>query len=571
MRNLKSVLVMMLALVIVSCGSLKLPNFHVNPSPLINNGGTVSFTIQDTIQPKSFPNKMVVKLQPYMKFGADTINLEPIYLKGEKAKEGTGKVVAWKTATPLVYKTSFKYKPEMQVSELWVKAYTIAKGQETEASDVKIADGIVITSSRVGQSEIVAYAKDGYEKETIVNQTANLYFGYQKSNLNTGLKLNKDHKGELDSLNNFFAQGWKVKSVEVNAWASPEGEQSLNQKLSDERGAIAKKAVIRDVKRLIKAKDSKLTIKDATKEVNYTVTAKGADFNGFMTALQASNIAEKDKISNVIKSQATKADREKQIRNMTVIYQEVEDMLAVLRRAEVTVTCFEPKFTDNQITAFAMSKPDTLKINELLYAATLTKDLNTQLEIYKTATELVPQCWRAWNNFAAVSIKMGNIDDATKYLAKANEIKPNNGLVSNNLGVIAAWKKDYKAAENYYKDAQNQGVDVNYNMGVIKMIKGDYNGGQQAFSSKKCDYNLALAQLENGNAAEATKTLDCADKSGEVFYLYAIIGARTNNTTMVIDNLKKAIESVPGYKEEAKKDLEFIKFKDKTEFQNLVK
>ena len=40
---------------------------------------------------------------------------------------------------------------------------------------------------------------------------------------------------------------------------------------------------------------------------------------------------------------------------------------------------------------------------------------------------------------------------------------------------------------------------------------------------------------------------------------------------MLYDNLKKAIDAVPAYKEEAKKDLEFANFKDKSEFQNLVK
>jgi len=557
MRNLKSVLVMMLALVIVSCGSLKLPNFHVNPSPLINNGGTVSFTIQDTIQPKSFPKKLVVKLQPYMKFGADTINLEPIYLKGEKAKEGTGKVVAWKTSTPLVYKTSFKYKPEMQVSELWVKAYTIAKGQETEASDVKIADGIVITSSRVGQSEVVAYAKDGYEKETIVNQTANLYFGYQKSNLNTGLKLNKDHKGELDSLNNFFAQGWKVKSVSVNAWASPEGEQSLNQKLSDERGATAKKYLEKQAK------------KNKIEDVNYDVVAKGADYDGFMTALNASNIDDKNKIANVIKSQATKSQREQQIRNMTVIYKEVEDMLSVLRRAEMTVSLYEPKLTDAQIAEYATTNPDTLKMNELLYAATMTDDVNAKLAIYKSAIQKNEKCWRAYNNAAAADMELGNTDEAAQYLEKANTLKADQGEVENNLGVLAAWNKDYEAAEQHYNNAN--GVNTDHNMGIIKMIKGDYAGAESALSDKKCTYDLALAQLSNGKTDEAIKTLDCGEKTGEAYYLYAIIGARTNNTNMLYDNLKKAIKEVPSYKEEAKKDLEFYNFKDVAEFQNIIK
>ena len=557
MRNLKSVLVMMLALVIVSCGSLKLPNFHVNPSPLINNGGTVSFTIQDTIQPKSFPKKLVVKLQPYMKFGADTINLEPIYLKGEKAKEGTGKVVAWKTTTPLVYQTSFKYKPEMQVSELWVKAYTITKGVETEASDVKIADGIIVTSSRVGQSETVAFAKDGYEKETIVTKTANLYFGYQKSNLNTGLKLNKDHKAELDELNNFFAQGWKVKSVTVNAWASPEGELSLNQKLSDERGATAKKYLDKQAK------------KNKIEGVEVTVNAKGADYDGFMAALNASDIQDKNKIANVIKSQATKSQREQQIRNMTVIYKEVEDMLSVLRRAEMTVALYEPKLTDAQIAEYATTNPDTLKMNELLYAATMTDDMNAKLAIYKSAIKKNEKCWRAYNNAAAADMKLGNTDEAAQYLEKANTLKANQGEVENNLGVLAAWNKDYEAAETHYNNAS--GVNTDHNMGIIKMIKGDYTGAESALSDKKCTYDLALAQLANGKTDEAIKTLDCGEKTGEVYYLYAIIGARTNNTNMLYDNLKKAIKEVPSYKEEAKKDLEFYNFKDVAEFQNIIK
>jgi len=558
MRNLKTVLVLVLALVVASCGSLKLPNpFHVNPSPLVNNGGTVSFSIQDTIKEKSFPKKMEVKLQPYLKYGSDTLNLEPLYLKGEKAVEGKGDKVAWKTTTPLSYSASFKYKPEMQVSELWVKAYTIKKGEETEVSDVKIADGIVITSSRVGHSEDVAFAKDGYEKETIVSQSANLYFAYQKSNLNKNLKLNKDNKEQLDSLNDFFAKGWKVKSVDINAWASPEGEQSLNQKLSDERGATAKKYLERFAK------------KNKIDSVTYNVVAKGADYDGFMTALNASDIKDKNKIANVIKSQATKSQREQQIRNMTVIYKEVEDMLSVLRRSEMVVSLYEPKLTDEQIADYAVSNPDTLKMNELLYAATMTDDLNAKLAIYKSAIKKNEKCWRAYNNAAAVDMKLGNVDEAAQYLEKANALKADQGEVENNLGVLAAWNKDYEAAEEHYNKAK--GVNTDHNMAVIKMIKGDYAGAESSMSDQKCTYNLALAQLSNNKTDDALKTLDCSEKTGEVYYLYAIIGARTNNTDMLYSNLKKAIKEVPSYKEEAKKDLEFHNYMNVAEFQNIVK
>lgn len=571
MRNLKTLLAILLAVVMASCVSTKMPDsYQVDPNPMVNQGGKVAVKVTGTIPPKSFHKKAIVEFQPYLKYNGGTLDLKPLTLKGEKA-DGEGTVVSTTEGATLTYSDNFDYKPEMQVSELWVKIKVKKGSKEQQLEDVKLADGIIITSTRVGFGENVQIAPDGYEKISYASKSANIYFAYNRSNLDLGLKLNKENKESYEELKTFIAQGWTIKDISINAWASPEGELTVNQELSDDRGVTAKKAVVNDVKGLIRARDSKLTIKDAEADVQYNVTAKGADFDGFMKALEGSDISEKDKIANVIKSQNTKAQREQQIRNMTVIYQEVEDMLAVLRRAEVTVTCLEPKFTDEQIAKFAMSNPDTLKVNELLYAATLTKDASTQLKIYKTVTDKFPKCWRAWNNQAAVNIMLGNIDEAVANLAKADEIKPDNGIIANNLGVIASYKKDYEAAEKYYQEAQAQNIDVTYNMGVIKMIKGDFAGAEQAFSSKKCDYNLALAQLENGNAAAATKTLDCSEKTGEVLYLMAVIGARTNNLTMVTENLKKAIDAVPAYKEEAKKDMEFIKFFDKAEFQNLVK
>ena len=39
------------------------------------------------------------------------------------------------------------------------------------------------------------------------------------------------------------------------------------------------------------------------------------------------------------------------------------------------------------------------------------------------------------------------------------------------------------------------GIDVTYNMGVVKMINGDFAGAEAALGSKKCDYNLAYIYL----------------------------------------------------------------------------
>lgn len=571
MRNLKTYFFVLLSVLVVSCVTTKMPkNYVVKPEVLETHGGKVSVTVTGDIPPKTFHKKAIVEFQPYLKYGTATQDLKPLTLKGEKAP-GEGTVIGLKTGGKVTYSDVIDYKPEITESELWVRMKVTKGKKETKLEDVKLADGIIITPLRVGKGENVFVAEHGYQKETFVTKKANLYFAYNMSNLDMKLKLNKDNKAALDELFAFVGQGLIIKDIKIDAYASPEGELSYNQNLSQERNDVAKKFITSEIKKLISKKGSLLTIKDAQKDITYIGAAKGADYDGFMTALNASNIPDKAKIENVIKSQSTKSVQEQKIRDMTVIYKEVEDMLSVLRRAEFTVTCFEAKLTDQEIARRATAEPKNLKKEELLYAATMTEDLNAQALIYKNTIETYPEDWKAYNALGAVDLKLGNVDEAKKMLEKANALNPNNGMVLCNLGVVAAWEKNYEAAEKYYNQAKAQGVDVAYNMGIMSMLKGDYAGAVQAFNSKKCDYNLALATLENGNATEATKILDCAPKTAEVYYLLAVIGARTNNSTMLFDNLKNACDAMPAYKATAKADREFIKFFGKPEFQNIVK
>ena len=118
--------------------------------------------------------------------------------------------------------------------------------------------------------------------------------------------------------------------------------------------------------------------------------------------------------------------------------------------------------------------------------------------------------------------------------------------------------------------AQKKGIDVNYNMGIVKIAEGNYNGAINSFSGTKCDYNLALAHTLSGNYNAATSTLNCAEKNAQNYYLQAIIGARTENEGMVIENLTKAIAEDASYKDIAKDDKEFINYYSNPAFMNIV-
>lgn len=572
MRKAKFLLSIVFATALLAgCINTEMPkDYTVEPNPLEVHGDQVKVEVKGTIPEKSFHKKAIVKFTPVLKYDdGKEKELESLTLKGEKA-EGDGKVINSKTGGTVKYSDSFKYDSDMKVSELYVKPTLTRKGESEPLKQVKIADGIIMTSKRVAPQGDVSIAPHGYEKETIYTEKGNIYFAYNRSNLNWNLDLNKNNEQEMDALKAFMKKGWKIKKISIDAWASPEGELTLNKELSEERAEVAKEYIVDWYEDMSDEDDNNINYEDVEKEINMSVQAKGEDYDGFMKALKNSDIKEKKTIANVIKSQATKREREQRIKDMTVIYKEIEAMLEVLRRAEITVQAYEPKLSEEQIAQLSTTNPDSLSKEELLYAATLTDNMKTKLKIYKSATEIYPKSWEANNNAAAILLKMDKEDDAAQYLEKANTLEPNNGHIANNMGVLSAWKKDYKSAANYYSTAQGAGINTSYNNGVLQIVNGNYEGAVSSFSDVKCDYNKALALLMLDKTNEATRVLDCEDKDAQVHYLLAVIGARTDNTNMLYTNLKKAIEMNPEYKAEAKIDREFIDYFEKEEFKGIV-
>ncbi|HOI33368.1 MAG TPA: hypothetical protein PLC47_11410, partial [Bacteroidales bacterium] len=260
-----------------------------------------------------------------------------------------------------------------------------------------------------------------------------------------------------------------------------------------------------------------------------------------------------------------------EIRNMILIYPEIEaDILPPLRRAIINVNTFEPKHTDAEIAEMAISDPAALKLNELLYAATLTEDMNTRKAIYASAMDLHPKCLRAVVNASEVELQMGNVAEAKRLLQKAAGMTDKSAEVHNNLAVVAVMERDFATAEMHLNKAKALGGDVNYNMGIVNIYKGDYAKAVSLMQGEKCDYNLGLAQLLNKDYSAAKNTLGCAPETAEGFYLMAVASARTDDASAVYTNLIKAIQKDENYKNTAKWDREFMKYYSEPDFQNIV-
>ncbi|MGL5690019.1 MAG: TPR end-of-group domain-containing protein, partial [Bacteroidales bacterium] len=84
--------------------------------------------------------------------------------------------------------------------------------------------------------------------------------------------------------------------------------------------------------------------------------------------------------------------------------------------------------------------------------------------------------------------------------------------------------------------------------------------------------NAAVAQILAKEYNKAKTTLSAIETpDATTYYLMAVVGARTNNESMVINNLKESIKMNSTFAKLAATDLEFAKFANNAEFVKLVK
>lgn len=593
----------LVALILSSCGLGKMvPNNKItmkleNPD-LENKGGKVEYVVKGTVPPNFMQKKATVDIQVPVfmnEDGSDKTEIKSIKLVGEKSKE-QGTIIPRKSGGTFTVSGSFPFQEKLATQGIYGIGTARVGKKEFTYPPQKIGEGISNTSSRIGINPTLSetagngtnilFAPHNYKAE-FETQTGIIYFEVNRADLNWNLKLNKDENAKQalkdlkDYLFNALDGNKRIQQIAVYGWASPEGEESLNQGLSEKRLAQGEKWLNNQMEEWRKeyAKKNKLRLKDVQMpQVTLVPNAKGEDWSGFEIAVERSNIKEKNQILNVVRSQTNSAAREEKIRNMTDIFTEIaEIILPPLRRTEIAITCNKNNFTDEEIVELVVSDPSKLNLNERLFGASKIADLKVKEQIYLDITKdaAMQNDWRAYNNLGALALNNARLADAQNFLDKANAISPSNGIVLNNMGILyflEGKKAEAKTAFETSQRAQVEPVRQDYNLGLFKILDGDFAGAIQAMGNRSCDYGVALAQLMLKDYAAAKSNIDCVQpKDAKAFYLAAIIGARQNIENDVINNLREAIALDNAYKAEAKKDAEFKRFRDNANFQNLVR
>ncbi|MFA8298769.1 MAG: hypothetical protein ACEPOV_01260 [Hyphomicrobiales bacterium] len=554
------------------------------PEVLEEIGDSIPVRIEGKISPRYVGKNAVVNLTPILSSDLKAVAYPSINLIGEKVV-GDGIKISYKNGGSFVYEAKIPYDDALSFSELTVTPlfYTfkdvvhknrdevIEKENSIEGSTIKLADGVLHTSKMLESKGKTALSPHGYGPVTM-NNAAELYFRINTSKLSWKLPLNKqkDHYMMLANLTEKIRLGWKVRDITITGFASPDGPVKFNKNLSHKRAMTAKSYLYNKIKREMKNKKYHIRYKK-TKDIIIETSFKGPDWIGLMDVLSASSFVGESEVMDIFNSDMTMEEKAKMLKPLIDKYPDLKNKyLPPLRRAFINIITQAPMKPLEEIKMLAKTAPDSLSMEELLFAASETVELETKKGIYFATIEAYPDNWRAYNNAGALEIETGDIDNAIVLLEKAKELNPDAGEIYANLGIVEVLMGNFKGAEDLFNKAQTLGVDENYNQGIIALYKGDYAKASQLLQEFDCTLNLGLAQLLNKDYKNAEKTLKCSPRGPSKHYLLAILFARQGDDKKVFRNLMKVVKENPELKANIATDQEFRMYFNTPEFKMII-
>ena len=545
-KSFKSLSAAILGLAAVACSSPEkmaemAENVSVQCDPAVLEvvAGKINATVTVTYPADYFHPKAILEVTPVLVYEGGEAKMEPFVYQGEKVVDNY-KVVPSDGST-VTEKVSFDYVPGMEKSYLELRSVVKYKNKSAEFPTRKVADGANTTYMLVDKSGSLDYKADNYQE--IIKQTAEgqiLYTINSSVVRNSQLKSDsiKDFQAALDEIK--ANERKEIVSTDIVAYASPDGGEKLNTKLSGKRSETAEKAF------------GKVT-KGHEVEAPVNVKSIGQDWEGFKELVAQSDLEDKDLIIRVLSMYSDPAVREKEIKNMSAVYKTLaKEILPELRRARFIANVEFTNYSNEELLDLIEENIDVLDEEALLRAASVAKNNDTKIAVYKKAVEKYSSA-RAQYNLAVAYLYSDKLADAKAALAKVSE---KDADYQNAMGVVALSEGNYAEAAKCFNASGNESAKEN--LAVLDILNGKYTDAAAKLANSDCCGNKALAYILTGQLDKASAAIKCACPTSS--YLKAVIAARQGNADAVKANLEKAGKDAK-LAERAAKDIEFAQYR----------
>ena len=536
--------------------------YNCVPEVLTLVNGEVSADINVDFPADYFSSKVIVKVTPVVVYQGGEQALEPLYYQGEKVEDNF--TVIPEEGKKISEHITFEFKEEMRLSELQLRfELRNAKKEQNPYYLVNASTGELLSKDEQkimeNEPESAAAAairkacgvtvakgintlQEDFRFDKMMEDMAHNYkaviTSYDKADVKYNINSSTVSKKAMDSQD---VRVFKIKladnhgkenttqTVFANGYASPDGPETLNDKLSKARSESA-------------AKSMKSFLKDMGLEAD--AASYGEDWDGFKELVQASDIQDKNLILQVLSLYDSSTQREAEIKNLASVYTELkEEILPQLRRAQLINQMDVKGMTSDELMELVSDQDyGKLTVEEVLYLCENTiKYSEVKIDILEYAAKKFGDA-RVYNNLGVAYAEIGKFGLATKAFEDstrkgASDVTINKNLVLSNL------------AEGKYAEAKKYSADE-VSSAAVAAIEGNYSPAAKSFKG----YNAAVAHVLNNNYAAAKSALkDCDDSQSN--YLRAVIASAEGDVTNGTKYLKAAIAANPYLAKKAKNDV----------------
>lgn len=390
-----------------------------------------------------------------------------------------------------------------------------------------VAYGLNTLQKDLKYGDLMDQMANNYKRVTTVVDKTDLLYAINSSVVTKKNQKNANLGDFKENVDKNLQNDRATQNIAVKGYASPDGPEKFNDKLSKARSESSHKVVAKLLK------ESGLDIDAA---------AYGEDWDGFKELVEKSNIKDKNLILQVLSLYNSPAQRESEIKNLSSVFAELKkEILPELRRSQIVNSTDLQGKTDIEILD-AINKGQELTVEEYLFAAqSLAKTPEQQVAILTAASKKFNDA-RVWNNLGVAQTQAGEKAAALKSFEKAAKLDSSkeinkNLLLSNLANCNTAEAKKYAAAA----DADTKAA--------LAAAEGNY----QAAANGLTGYNKAIADVMNNNLAAAKQAI-AKDNSADADYLRAVIAAKENDLKTAEAQLKSAISKKPELAQKAAKD-----------------
>ncbi len=413
-----------------------------------------------------------------------------------------------------------------------------ATGEKSEeASDDAAGYGSVAEEHNPNSHSVkmMSVMHNDFKRVTTEVEKTSLKYSINSSNVTKDNQSAADLDGFKGGIKENIGNDRATQNITVMGYASPDGPEKLNDRLSKARSESGKAVIAR----LLKGT-----------ELEVDAAAYGEDWDGFKELVEKSNIKDKNLILQVLSLYNSPVEREREIKNMSSVYGELKsEILPELRRAQIVNTIDLQGNSDEEIMQLYRGGDD-ITAEEYLYAAEhLSANPAEQLALLTKASEKYPNDARIWNNLSVAQMGAGNASAALASAEKASKLN-STPEITKNLVITNLANGRLSEAKKY---AQASDAEAK---GVVAAAEGDYIAAASALEG----YNAAIIHAMNANYSAAKKEI-AGDASADADYLRAVIAAKEGDMANAEAQLKSAVKKNPALAEKAARDINLIDVK----------